>query len=475
MKKKENTMYGGGFGAQNQPQPGFNSGAMPQQQGGFPGAMPQQQGGFPGVIPQQQGGFPGAGGFNAQNQPQSGFNSALSQQQGGFGSQPGAQGTSWGQQTGGFGNPAGSTAVAANTDYDVPNPNGDILSSMAWSPAGTPSRLLACTSWDKEIRVWEVQTQPGGPVGNYGFNGVSAIQAKAVAKQTAQQPPLTCAISSDMKVAFGGCCKTVQLWNLATNQLQQVAAHDAPVSKVQFVLISGQNFLVTSGWDHKLRFWDMKSSSPLMEYTCSNPIFDFDAQGAPGFVAILEGRQVHLYNINSRQVQTSLAPPETCPFQFRRVTTFQNAQMSAPRVVVGTADGRVVVWNLHVPGTQAGQGVMGKQNKAHGSLHEPPAEWEYEAYPLNFVAVHPSGLRVWTAASDGALKGFEANEMNSVNFIVKEGINPVPCAAQHPDGTLIAYGLGYDWSLGKDHYNKTAPNQIKIHMITQQDMDKPKS
>lgn len=94
-----------------------------------------------------------------------------------------------------------------NGDFEVQVPADlDGISSIGWSPV---ANHLVGSSWNNSCYVWEVQ--PNGQT-----------QGKAQNKDH-QQPVLCTAWHHDGSQIFtGGCDKTVRLWNLATNQSQQV-------------------------------------------------------------------------------------------------------------------------------------------------------------------------------------------------------------------------------------------------------------
>merc|ERR1719323_1949736 len=74
-----------------------------------------------------------------------------------------------------------------NQSAVVPEPPGDAVSSLAWSPA---ANILAAGSWDKSVRVWEV-TQTG-------IAPRMAMQHEA--------PVLCCGFSRDgQRLVSGGC------------------------------------------------------------------------------------------------------------------------------------------------------------------------------------------------------------------------------------------------------------------------------
>ena len=66
-----------------------------------------------------------------------------------------------------------------NKDVEVPNAATDGISCVTWSPT---SNLLAATSWDNQIRVWDVQA-----------NGTAVPKAAT----SHDAPILDCSFSAD--------------------------------------------------------------------------------------------------------------------------------------------------------------------------------------------------------------------------------------------------------------------------------------
>lgn len=113
-----------------------------------------------------------------------------------------------------------------NNDVQISPPMQDGISSLAFSPV---ANILVATSWDNSAYCWEI-SQSG--------------QANAKASTSHSAPILCSAWNADGSAVFTGSCdKTVKLWNLATNQSQQVAAHDAPIRHCAY--IPENNILVT--------------------------------------------------------------------------------------------------------------------------------------------------------------------------------------------------------------------------------------
>lgn len=127
-------------------------------------------------------------------------------------------------------------ALNPNNDIQISPPLADGISSLSFSPR---ANILVATSWDNNAYCWEI-TQAG--------------QANARASTTHTAPILCSSWNADGSAIYlGGCDKAVKLWTLATNQSQQVAAHDAPIRHCAF--IPDINLLVTGGWKSSVPAW----------------------------------------------------------------------------------------------------------------------------------------------------------------------------------------------------------------------------
>ena len=151
-----------------------------------------------------------------------------------------------------FLNSSPSTSSASSTatgqelvnDILVNNPPEDSIEDISFSPQ---QDLLAVASWDKKVRIYEIDP-------NTGNN-----QGKALYEHKA--PVFSSRWSTDgTKVVSGGADNQVKIFDLATQQQQQIGQHDAPVRSVRYVECGPTNTpVVASGsWDKTLRYWDMR-------------------------------------------------------------------------------------------------------------------------------------------------------------------------------------------------------------------------
>ncbi|KAF3675215.1 Protein RAE1 [Capsicum annuum] len=129
----------------------------------------------------------------------------------------------------------------------VQQPPADSVTSLCFSPK---ANLLVATSWDNQVRCWEVM----GSGTNIGTVPKAAISH--------EQPVLCSAWKDDGTTVFsGGCDKQVKMWPLSGSQPVTIAMHDAPVRELAW--IPEMNLLVTGSWDKTLRYWDLRQQNPV--------------------------------------------------------------------------------------------------------------------------------------------------------------------------------------------------------------------
>ena len=74
----------------------------------------------------------------------------------------------------------------------------------------------------------------------------------------------------------GGCDNGVKMWNLGSNQQQQVAQHAAPIRHCFF--LPRMNMLVTGSWDKTVKYWDLRSANPVHTQQMPDRVYAMDVQ-----------------------------------------------------------------------------------------------------------------------------------------------------------------------------------------------------
>ncbi|CDJ69968.1 poly(A)+ RNA export protein, putative, partial [Eimeria necatrix] len=126
-----------------------------------------------------------------------------------------------------------STTESANyyskqNSTELPNGPSDSVSQLAWSRDG---QALACASWDRTCRVWQITTQPAA----FGSSGQSVYKGNPQSLFTETAPILSCCFGDTTQMLLtAGCDKQVKAYDLISGrttgqvigQICKAAFHD---------------------------------------------------------------------------------------------------------------------------------------------------------------------------------------------------------------------------------------------------------
>eukprot|EP01112_Ceratiomyxa_fruticulosa_P018379 TRINITY_DN5863_c0_g1_i1.p1 TRINITY_DN5863_c0_g1~~TRINITY_DN5863_c0_g1_i1.p1 ORF type:complete len:345 (-),score=62.98 TRINITY_DN5863_c0_g1_i1:37-1071(-) len=324
-----------------------------------------------------------------------------------------------------------STLHNPNKDFEVTSPPTDGISSLAFSPR---ANHLVAGSWDQHLRCWEVActTSSGQSIPKAGIKY--------------EAPVLCTSWSADgTKVYAGGCDNKAKLWNLATNQLSQVALHSAPIKSVFWV--EEIQALATGSWDKTLKYWDTRQSTPVHSISLPERVYCMDFMYPLAVVGTAE-RHVIIYDLRKPTVEFKRI---TSPlkYQSRVLTCFPDKTGFA----LGSIEGRVAIH--HVEDKDATSNFAFKCHREG-----------MEIYSVNAINFHPTFGTFATAGSDGAFNFWDKDSKQRLKQFSRAS-QPIPCAAFNNDGTIYAYAVSYDWSRGSEFYNPGAQNYILLHPTTE--------
>jgi WD40 repeat protein len=220
--------------------------------------------------------------------------------------------------------------------------HGNAVRSVAFSPDGT---LIVSGSGDRQVRVWDVAT------------GTCIVVLRGHKNIVA-----TVAFSPDgQQIASGGYDRNIHLWDLKTRQLARtLGPHPGNVEAVAFspdgqILASGGNFVRGPNRPNSVHLWDLSRKSHLTVIPIDSVIWNntVSLHFTPnGKMLIGGGDGVFVWDaVTRQQVQKLLREPET------RYTTAVNSTLLA---TVGSK-GQVSILSLTgenksgFPATEVGQ------------------------------------------------------------------------------------------------------------------------
>ncbi|XXG84376.1 hypothetical protein AAC387_Pa10g1903 [Persea americana] len=317
-----------------------------------------------------------------------------------------------------------------NKSVEVVQPPSDSVSSLSFSPKGN---FLVATSWDKQVRCWEVLE-------------TGSLTSVPRAMISHDQPVLCSAWKDDGTTVFsGGCDKQVKMWPLMSgSQPFTVAMHDAPVKQLSWV--PEMNLLVTGSWDRTLRYWDTRQPNPVHIQQLPGPCDALTVQH-PLMVVVTRtaDRNLVIFNLQNPQIEFKRI---TSPlkYQTRCVAAFPDQQ----GFLVGSLEGRVGVH--HIDDSQQSNNFTFKCHRDGNML--------YSVNSLNFHPVHHTFA---TAGSDGGFGFWDKDNKQRLKAMARCN-QPIPCSTFNSDGSIFAYATCYDWSKGEEGYNPaTAKSHIFLH------------
>lgn len=330
------------------------------------------------------------------------------------------------------------TPASANPmkDFEVTSPPDDSVSSLAFSPATLPQNYLVAGSWDNHVRCWEVE-QSG----------------KTVPKsmQTMGGPVLDVCWSDDgSKVFMASCDKQVKCWDLASNQTMQVAQHDAPVNTCHWIKAPSYSCLMTGSWDKTLKFWDTRTSQPMLTLTLPERCYCADVD-YPMAVVGTASRGLIIYQLEGRP-QEFKKVESPLKYQLRCVAIFRDKKRAPTGFALGSVEGRVAIQYVN-PSTPKDNFTF-KCHRTNGAAGN-----YQDIYAVNDIAFHPVHGTLATVGSDGTFSFWDKDSRTKLKPSEPMEQSISRCAFSH-NGQIFAYSVSYDWSKGHEYYYPMKRNYI---------------
>ncbi|XP_026189620.1 protein RAE1 [Cyclospora cayetanensis] len=142
---------------------------------------------------------------------------------------------------------------------ELPNGPSDSVSQLAWSGDG---QALACASWDRTCRVWQITNQPAP----FGSTAPIVYKGNPQSLFTETAPVLSCCFGDTTQMLLtGGCDKQVKAYDLISGRStgQVIGQHDSPVNFVAWNPMF--KLVISTSWDGVVKMWDGKQPNPVWQ------------------------------------------------------------------------------------------------------------------------------------------------------------------------------------------------------------------
>ncbi|KAF9318583.1 hypothetical protein BG003_011021 [Podila horticola] len=320
---------------------------------------------------------------------------------------------------------------------EVVMPPTDSISELAFSKTRD---FLAASSWDNEVRVWEVLT-----------NGSTVPKIKYAHKG----PVLSCHWNKDgSKLASGGADNIAQVMDMVTGESTQFGVHEAPIKSVRW--LDEYNIVATGSWDKTIKYWDLRNKNPISSVALSSRCHSIDTRDAFLVCATMDNF-VTVYELTNPTV--ALRAYEASKMQTRVVSCFTQG---AAGYAVGLVEGRTLI--EYVQDKDQGR-KFGFKSHRNGN----------DIYAVNSIAFHPVHGTFGTAGSDGSVVFWDKDAKQKIGdgSIPKQDA-PITATAFNSTGSIYAYAMSYDWSKGYTGAPKNHKDTIKLASFAPDDLKSKK-
>jgi len=340
----------------------------------------------------------------------------------------------------------------------------DSIANICWFPDETEN-VVACSSWDSKIHVNQFSPSSFSPT--HPVTNLSTI-----ASITTEYPCISLAwLKESRKLCGGAIDGSIYCIDPAdNNSILVVGKHDDAVNGVYYLEQSG-GVLCSISYDKTMKFWDLRSSSPIVNCQLGAKPVCSDVNPTTMVIG-LENEKLMVFDIRLNYLSVGRDPSS----YYIDSPLGSGSQLSAVSISkedvigIGSYDGRS---NLSSATTRFG-GRMGLNNivtfKAHKADSDQPNI--KIMYPIHAVGFHPVNKNTFiTAGGDGSVYFWDIPLRGKIANISCPA-TPITAAKFSPNGKFLAYGIGYDWAKGIEGSKSIKP-KLRIH--TTQDPELSKS
>lgn len=298
------------------------------------------------------------------------------------------------------------------------------ISSISWL-----NNFVCCSSWDKCIYLWEVQN------------------SRQVMKKETKFPILS-TLFLNQGILFGDIVGNIRVFS--NNQVMDVGKHDKSQTGsaiTSLCFIPPKNALVSSSWNKKCCFWDMRQKKCAHTIPFSEKIYKCCTINNI-IVALCSGNQNQVVLFDMRNTSKPQNVHSTgLNFPSRSLA------LSSQYYAVGSVAGRVAVKPT-------------ASNKNKEFTFKCAVEDKVHCFPVNDLCFHPNKPEfMGSAGSNGRYSVWDVNARRSVFKQRKRISCSINCCNFNQSGNKLAVAVSYDFSRGTSSslFGNKTHHKILLH------------
>ena len=340
----------------------------------------------------------------------------------------------------------------ANNDHPISGFQ-DTISDLKFKPSQNNMQpdMLACTSWDNTVRLFQIQK-----------NQQNQVQVQPGPQQQHKAPVLCCSWgqpnSPHQELVFTGSCdNTYNIWDYKTNKSTPIRAHNQPVSCIGSVKLNNGsvNAVVTASWDKFIKYWDIRQPQPAMQIQLPERAYCMDTKGQMLVVGCAD-KNFNVYNLNNPQ-----QPVKTCMTKLKSQPRCVSIMNDLAGFCTGAIEGRVAVEYIN-PQPKVAECFAFKCHRDPQNIN---GRKMTSVFPVNAISFNAhQGLA--TAGADGVICIWDVKNRSKIKAFPKcPAPSCITSLAFNTSSSMMVYGNSYDWHKGKGGFNQQLQNTVYVHVV----------
>lgn len=319
-----------------------------------------------------------------------------------------------------------NTIVNLNYDPCFVGSPAEVVTSLSWS---SDSQWLACTTWAKQIRLWQI------------FNHSERRHAPRYTLPCST-PTMSSvwATEHDLFVSsLDGAVGHMKLSETSIN-LTNIYNHVATTSCLAKITHPSATFpiLVSGSWDHTFKLYDVRANKLIHNQFASDEILTMDARE---HLIVIGTADKDVTTWDCRKLSRAM-------YILELTNSLQNRSLALMNTlegyVQGSVNGRCNV--TYYEKEKQGEPSRNYAFKSHVTKPSPHID---ELHAVNALAYHPIELNVLASAgSDGRFRLWNTKEQRQIRTPRQALTMPITAFQWSPNGLSAAYAVGNDFSRG---------------------------